>query len=106
MCIEDVVPLSESLWFGKELRYVQNDYKKSNVGEGSILGTSVGGGRRETTSVSDRWRSFVRSGFELVVEGLAYFRLTRIRNRPFRLEKGASEMAQSLFGERGVVHFG
>lgn len=64
------------------------------------------GGERETTSVSDRRRSFVRSGFELVVEGLAYFRLTRIRNRPFRLEKGASEMAQSLFGERGVVHFG
>lgn len=64
------------------------------------------GRERETTSVSDRWRSFVRSGFELVVEGLAYFRLTRIRNRPFRWEKGASEMAQSLFGERGVVHFG
>lgn len=61
---------------------------------------------RETTSVSDRWRNFMRSGFKLVIEGLAYCQLTRIRNRPFYLEKVASEMAQSLFGEHGVVHFG
>ena len=43
-------------------------------------------------------------GFELVVEGGAYFQLTR--NKPFYLEKVASEMAESLFGERGVVPSG
>lgn len=86
---------------------MQNDYKKSNMGEESIRGLQLEEqGERETTSVSDRWRNFIRSGFELVVEGLAYFQLTRVRNRPFYLEKVASETAQSLFGEHGVVHFG
>lgn len=46
--------------------------------------------------MSDVWSG---CGFQLVVEGGAYFQLTR--NKPFYLEKAASEMAGSLFGEEG-----
>lgn len=80
---------------------MQNDYKKSNVGREAYCGLQLEeGGERETTSVSDRWRNFVRSGFELVVEGLAYFRLTRIRNRPFG-ERSVRNGAELIWGTRG-----
>lgn len=64
------------------------------------------GGRTEHLCEWHLEKPYEECSLELIVAGWAYFQLTKVKNGPLYLEKVESEMAQSLFGEHGVVLFG